>query len=714
MNSMTRSGTPAKAIGPAYKMMIQVVVISIALLACPLLAAASDDPYGWLEDITGDRSLAWVRQQDARTQAVLEASPNFEPIRARLLEIFNSKQRIPFVTKHGEFLYNFWRDAQHVRGIWRRTTMEEFRKADPAWETVLDLDQLAASEKKNWVWKGEQVLKPDYDRSLVLLSSGGADAVEVREFDLNLKQFVPAGFEIPESKTDVSWRNRDALYVGTDFGPGSMTDSGYPRLVKEWKRGTPLAQARTVFEGKATDVDVSADVVHDHGHVYEFINQGTTFFEQTVFIRRGDDWVRIDKPADADVDTYSDYLLLRLKSDWTVNAATYHAGTLLADKVDAYLAGKRQFTLLFEPTARRSLSSFSGTKNYLLLNELDNVSSRPVLLNAADGTWTPASMEVPQFGSVDVSPVDSDESDEYFELVEDFLTPSSLYLGTAGKPGRDLLKSLPAFFDSAGLQIEQHEAISKDGTRIPYFQVSRRKMALDGNNVTLLTGYGGFEISLQPDYQADIGAAWLERGGVFVVANIRGGGEFGPDWHNAARKEHRQRAYDDFIAVAESLIDRKVTSPQRLGIEGGSNGGLLMGVMLTERPDLFGAVACESPLLDMRRYNKLLAGASWVDEYGNPDDPADWAYIGQYSPYQNVMKDRHYPPVLFTTSTRDDRVHPGHARKMAAKMEDQGHDVLFYENIEGGHRGAANNEQAAFMKALDYTFLWNELGKMGH
>jgi prolyl oligopeptidase len=312
---------------------------------------------------------------------------------------------------------------------------------------------------------------------------------------------------------------------------------------------------------------------------------------------------------------------------------------------------------------------------------------------------------------VDVSPVDSDESDEYFELVEDFLTPSSLYLGTAGKPGRDLLKSLPAFFDSPGLQIEQHEAISKDGTRIPYFQVSREKMALDGNNITLLTGYGGFEISLQPNYQAGMGAAWLERGGVYVVANIRGGGEFGPDWHNDARKEHRQRAYDDFIAVAESLIDRKVTSPKRLGIEGGSNGGLLMGVMLTERPDLFGAVACESPLLDMRRYNKLLAGASWVDEYGNPDDPADWAYIGKYSPYQNVMKGRHYPPVLFTTSTRDDRVHPGHARKMAAKMQDQGHDVLFYENIEGGHRGAANNEQAAFMEALDYAFLWNELGR---
>jgi prolyl oligopeptidase len=419
--------------------------------------------------------------------------------------------------------------------------------------------------------------------------------------------------------------------------------------------------------------------------------------------------VHIDKPGDTDVDTFGEYLLLRPKSDWTIGSKTYRAGSLLAVNLEKYLAGDRQFAVLFVPGERRSLASFTATRNHLILNELDNVRSRPVIVTVAGGQWVQSPMEAPGFGTVDVSGVDADESDEYFETTEDFLTPPSLYLGMAGQSGRELLKSLPAFFDASGLEIGQYDAVSKDGTRVPYFQVSRKGIALDGKNRTLLWGYGGFEVSFQSSYQADMGAAWLQRGGVYVLANIRGGGEFGPAWHNAARKEHRQRAYDDFIAVAEDLIARKVTSPKHLGIQGRSNGGLLMGVMLTERPDLFGAVACGSPLLDMKRFNKLLAGASWVDEYGNPDDPADWAYISRYSPYQNVMKDKKYPPVLFTTSTRDDRVHPGHARKMAARMEEQGHDVLYYENIEGGHGAAANHEQAAFMESLMYTFLWQNL-----
>ena len=689
--------------------MIRMALLLVAVLASPIMAAEIDDPYAWLEDITGDRALAWVRSQDAKTTAILEASPDFERIRMQLLEIFNSKKRIPFVDKHGSYYYNFWRDADHVRGIWRRTTLDEYRKENPAWETVLDIDALAASEKQNWVWRGETVLKPDYDRSLIALSRGGADAAVVREFDLNTKQFVASGFELPEAKSDVSWRNRDAIYVGTDFGPGSTTDSGYPRVIKEWKRGTPLADAKIVFEGERSDVSDSANVVHDHGHVYEFIDRAVTFFESEELLRRGDDWVKIDKPADADLGTYSDYLLLRLKSDWKINGAAYRAGSLLAEKLDDYLAGKREFIKLFVPTERKSLASYSATKNYLVLNEMDNVRSKPVLLYAADGSWMPTDIETPGFATVDIGGIDADESDDYFETIEDFVTPSSLYLGAAGKPASELLKSMPAFFDADGLEVAQYEAISKDGTHVPYFQVSKKGMNLDAFNPTLLTGYGGFEIALQPSYIASAGAAWLQRGGVYVLANIRGGGEFGPDWHNAARKEHRQRAYDDFIAVAEDLITRKVTSPKKLGIEGGSNGGLLMGVMLTQRPDLFGAIACQSPLLDMRRFNKLLAGASWVDEYGNPDDPADWAYISKYSPYQNVQKDRQYPPILFTTSTRDDRVHPGHARKMAARMEEQGHDILFYENIEGGHAGSANNEQRAFMSALVYTFLWKEL-----
>jgi prolyl oligopeptidase len=670
----------------------------------------AEDPNLWLEDVTGERALAWVREQNAQSTKELEASPDFEPIRQRLLSILDSKERIPYVAKHGAYYYNFWRDEKNVRGVWRRTSLAEFKKAEPAWETVLDLDKLASLEKENWVWKGYDVLYPTYDRCLVSLSHGGADASVVREFDLNDKEFVTNGFYLPEAKSHVAWRDRDALYVGTDFGPGSMTDSGYPRIVKEWRRGTPLSAAKFVFEGKAEDVSVDASVDHDHGHTYDFIHRGVTFFTSEEYVRRGDNWVKLDKPADATVGTFEDQLVLRLRSDWTVGDKTYPAGSLLAADFDGYLKGDRKFETLFAPTERKSLAATSETKHYLIVNELENVRNRLYVLQHKDGKWTRVPLETPAFGSVGVSGIDPDESDDYFMTVTDFLTPSSLYLGALGRGEREKLKTLPAFFKADGLEISQHEATSKDGTRVPYFQVSRKGLRYDGNNPTLLYGYGGFEISMLPAYSANVGTAWLERGGVYVLANIRGGGEFGPKWHAAARKQNRQRAYDDFIAVAEDLLARKVTSAKHLGIQGGSNGGLLMGVMLTERPDLFKAVVCQVPLLDMHRFNHLLAGASWMDEYGNPDKPDEWAYISKYSPYQNVLKDKQYPRVLFTTSTRDDRVHPGHARKMVARMKEQGHDVLYYENTEGGHGGAANNKQSAFMSALAYTFLRKELG----
>jgi prolyl oligopeptidase len=421
--------------------------------------------------------------------------------------------------------------------------------------------------------------------------------------------------------------------------------------------------------------------------------------------------VRIDKPADAILSTFGKLLLLRLRSAWTVNTNTYPAGSLLAANLEDYLRGGRDFSVLFEPSARVSLSAVTDTRNYLVLTELDNVHSRPWLLRWAGGRWERTPIPAPAFGSVGIEGVDPDNSDDYFMTETDFLTPSSLLLGVAGQPGPEKIKSLPAFFDVAGLEIQQFEVKSKDGTMVPYFQVSRHGLKLDGQNITLLTGYGGFEIARLPGYAPGLGAAWLEHGGVYVLANIRGGGEFGPQWHEAARKEHRQRAYDDFIAVAQDLFARGVSSPKRLGIEGRSNGGLLMGVMVTQRPDLFGAVHCGSPLLDMRRYNKLLAGASWMDEYGDPDKPEDWAYIQKYSPYQNARADKPYPPILITTSTRDDRVHPGHARKMAARLEEQGHAVMYYENIEGGHGAAANSRQAAFMDALAYAFLWTQLSR---
>ncbi len=670
---------------------------------------ANSDTYLWLEDVEGKKALDWVRAENAVSTKALEALKDFAPIKNKLREILDSKERIPRVTKRGQFYYNFWRDDKNVRGLWRRTTMEEYKKDKPSWETVLDLDVLAANEKENWVWGQAQVLYKDYDRALIELSRGGADAVVVREFDLTKKEFVKDGFSLPEAKTDVGWVDRDTLFVGTDFGSGSMTDSGYPRIVKEWKRGTPLADAKTLFEGKKSDVGANGYVVHDHGQTYEFISNHPTFFSEDAYIRKDGKLVQIGKPADAVVQTYDKNILLRLRSDWTVGGKTYKSGTLLAEDFDAFLRGERTFDVLFEPTERKSLESISDTKNYLILTELDNVNSRPYLLSKKSGKWERTKLDAPEIGSVSVEGIDSDESDDYFITITNFLTPSSLCLGTAGKPGTETLKHLPAFFNADNLQIQQFDAKSKDGTRVPYFMVSQKGLKLDGNNPTLLYSYGGFEHSLLPAYNAVVGSAWLERGGVYVLANIRGGGEFGPSWHNAARKENRQRAYDDFIAVAEDLSSRKVTSPKHLGIDGRSNGGLLMGVMLTQRPDLFGAVHCGSPLLDMRRFSHLLAGASWMDEYGDPDKPDQWAYISKYSPYQNVSKTKKYPPILITTSTRDDRVHPGHARKFAALLKEQGHEVLYYENIEGGHGAASNNEQVAFMQSLAYTFLWSKL-----
>ena len=670
--------------------------------------AETADPFIWLEDVHSERALTWVRAQNALTQHELGTSPDFKPVYDRLLAIYDSKARIPAVTKQGDFYYNFWRDAQHVRGLWRRTTLSEYRKESPAWETVLDLDALAAAEKENWVWKGSIWLRPDNARCLLNLSRGGGDAVVVREFDIPSKSFVADGFYLPEGKTNVAWRSRDSVYVGTDFGPGSQTDSGYARIVKEWRRGTPLAAARTVFAGATTDVSISARVSDRFGFHREFIRRAITFYSGETHLRVGEKFVKLDLPVDALVDTFKEFITITLRSPWAVGGRTYAAGALLAAPWDSFLAGHRDFDVLFAPAPRTSLVGVTTTREHLILTELDNVRSRLSLLTRAGSAWQRTPLPVPEFGTVAVSSTDED-SDDYFLNVTGFLTPSSLYLGKIGREQRELLKQLPAFFNSDGLAVSQHEAVSADGTRVPYFQVSRAGLKLDGSHPTLLYGYGGFEISMTPAYSAGSGAAWLERGGVYVLANIRGGGEFGPLWHQAALKENRQRAYDDFIAIGEDLIKRRVTTTPHLGVMGGSNGGLLVGVMLTQRPDLFGAVVCQVPLLDMQRYSQLLAGASWMGEYGNPAVPGEWSYISRYSPYHNVRPGVIYPRVLFTTSTRDDRVHPGHARKMAAKLDAQKANFLYYENIEGGHGGAANNQQSAYMHALAYTFLLKQL-----
>ncbi len=684
------------------------------------------DPFLWLEEVLGERALAWVRERNAQSQQVLEARPEFAPIRDSLLEMMNSRERIPQVSRRGDFFYNLWQDEAHPRGLWRRTTLAQYRQAEPAWETVLDLDALAAAEGENWVWGGAVGLPPSHARVLISLSRGGADAAVVREFDTVAKAFVAGGFELAEAKSEVDWIDADTIYVGTDAGPGSLTTSGYPRIVKRWRRGTPLAAATTVFEVATDDMSAQVSVDATPGHERTLFVRAIDFYRHRHFLLDGTQLRPLDLPEDASISFWNsagaadDTLLIELRSDWPVGGQTFPGGALLATDAAAFLAGERRFDVLFAPTATRSLAGHTTTRSHLVVNVLDDVASRLEEWQRRGDGFVRRDIAAPFPGTLVASglhdPMRADDplAEHYLLDYSDFLTPDVLWLARAGSDARETLKSLPPRFDADGMHTDQFFATSADGTRVPYFVVWPRGVdatrPADGSTPTLLYGYGGFEISMQPWYAAGYGRGWLARGGALVVANIRGGGEYGPAWHQAALKAHRQRSYDDFIAVAEDLIARRITRAQRLGIEGGSNGGLLVGAAFTQRPDLFGAVVCSVPLLDMRRYHRLLAGASWMAEYGNPDLPEEWAFISAYSPYQNLRPGVRYPEVLFTTSTRDDRVHPAHARKMAAQMLALGHPVLYYENIEGGHGGAADNAQRAHVQALEMTYLWRQLG----
>lgn len=706
--------------------MIKLLLLALAMttLLIQPARATDDDPFLWLEEVQGERALAWVRARNAQARAALEAHPRFASMRERFLEILDSKDKIAYVTRQGDALYNLWRDAEHPRGLWRRTTLASYRQAAPVWQTVLDLDALATAEKENWVWRGATCLGPQYRRCLVSLSRGGADAHVVREFDTQTARFVPAGdggFVLAEAKSDVTWVDADTLYVGTDFGPGSMTDSGYPRQIKRWQRGQPLAAAATVFEGRAQDVSVYALVDRTPGFERTLLSRATDFYNSEVALLerdpQGDKQVALERPTDASETFWRQRLLLQLRSDWKIGGHTWPKGSLLVTDAAAYLRGERKFTALFTPTATRSLAGFTTTKSHVLLSVLDNVAGRIEEWRPVGTRWVRRAVAAPFPGTLGVQALHDPLlardalAESYFLTYTDFLTPDSLLLGRTGSDARDVVKARPRFFDSTGMKVEQRFATSKDGTRVPYFVVWPPGASADGANPTLLYGYGGFEQSMQPWYSGGFGSAWYRHGGVLVVANIRGGGEYGPGWHQAAVKAGKQRSYDDFAAVAEDLIAARISSPKHLGIEGGSNGGLLVGAVMLQRPELFNAVVCQVPLLDMRRYHKLLAGASWMAEYGDPDQAAEWAFISKYSPYQNVKPGIKLPRVLFTTSTRDDRVHPGHARKMAARMAEQGHDLLYYENIEGGHGGAADNRQRADMMALEFAFLWQQLGR---
>ena len=685
-------------------------LISASLSGAVMAADEGQDTYAWLEDVTGDKPLAWVKEQNAKAEARLAQSPQFKEMEAGIRAVLDSDAKIPGVEKIGDYYYNFWKDKQHERGVWRRTTLVEYRKAEPLWETVLDLDALNKAEGENWVWHGANCLRPQYTRCLIALSRGGADADVTREFDIARKEWIKDGFFRPEAKGGLGWIDQDNVFVYTDFGDGTMTTSGYPRVVKRWKRGTPMSAATPVYEGTPQDMYIAA--MHDDtpGFERDFVSRTIAFYNNELFLIGADGALtKIDAPNSAEKGVRREWLTLELREPWTVGGKTYAAGSLLATKFDDFMAGKREFDVLFAPTDTTSLAGAAWTRNHVVLNVLDDVKNRlKVLTHGKDG-WTRSDfVGAPAFGTIGVGAVDPDESDAVWMTVTDYLTPTTLSLAQIGQQP-EVLKTMPAFFDASGKVIEQHFATSKDGTRVPYFVVHGKDMKLDGSNPTLLYGYGGFEISLTPSYSGGMGRAWLDKGGVYVVANIRGGGEYGPRWHQAPLKQNRHKAYEDMAAVAQDLVSRRITSARHLGVQGGSNGGLLTGNMLTQYPELFGAVVVQVPLLDMKRYSHLLAGASWMAEYGNPDT-ADWEFIKTFSPYHLFDPAKDYPPVLFTTSTRDDRVHPGHARKMAARMIDAGKNVTYYENIEGGHGGAANNAQAAHMSALAYSFLWEQLG----
>ncbi len=677
----------------------------------------TDDPWLWLEDVEGERALAWVRERNAASEAVLEADPRFEPTRQAMLEVLDSREQIPYFVRRGPHLYNFWRDAEHPRGLWRRTSLAEYRKPAPAWETVLDLDALAAAEGENWVWAGAVVLGPDYRLGLVQLSRGGADATAAREFDLFAKRFVEDGFRLPEAKTRLTWADADHLYVGTDTGPGSLTDSGYPRTVRLWRRGTPLAEAPVVFEGEAADVAAGVMVDRTPGFERTFFHRSTDFYNDRLWWQDGDTLREVAKPTDAVLTPWRERVLLELRSDWTAEGRLFPRGSLLVADAAAFLRGEPRLEPLFTPTPGVSLAGFSATRSTLLLTLLDHVKSRLEALTPGPGGWQRRDLQAPAAGTLSAAALhdpllpEDDLAEAYVLSYTDFLTPDSLLLADTGRTEAEPLKSRPPMFDAAGMRTEQRWATSADGTRVPYFVIWPPGAQADGDNPTLLYGYGGFEVSRLPAYSGTTGRGWLSRGGVYVLANLRGGGEFGPAWHQAAIRENKQKSYDDLAAIAEDLVAAKVTRPARLGIQGGSNGGLLVGAVMLQRPELFGAVVCQVPLLDMRRYHRLLAGASWMAEYGDPDNPDDWAFISKYSPYQNLKPGQRLPPVLFTTSTRDDRVHPGHARKMAARMQELGYELLYWENLEGGHGGAADNAQRARMLALENTFLWQRLGR---
>jgi len=687
-------------------------LLNILLLASfsPLRVAAAD-PFLWLEEVEGKQPMAWVAQHNKDSLAEIKSYPGFQQLADNSLAILNSKDRIPYARRMGKHYYNTWKDEKNPRGLYRRTSLAEYKKPNPKWETVLDIDALSKKEAVNWVFKGVNCLEPEYLRCMVSLSRGGADAVELREFDLPQAKFIEAGFFIAEAKNRFHWLDQDNVLVGTDFADGhSMTDSGYPRVIKRWQRGQALSAAQVVYSASKKSVSVAAYEIAHGDNKLTLIYDGLTFYTSNSYAYSNGKLTKLAIPDDSEIlGMFNNQVYLQLKSSWLPADTNFKQGSVVSITKADLLRGKKSYRLFVEPTARKSIDDLNFSKDAIWVSWLDNVRSKVGRYTPMqNGHWKIKNLAFSDKGNLSVFDI-SDQYSDFFVNYSSFTEPSSLYWVDGQSLKTEKIKYLPQMFAGDDFEAQQFMASSKDGTQVPYFVVMAKNTKLDGKNPTLLYGYGGFEISLRPRYSATVGKNWLEQGGVYVLANIRGGGEFGPSWHQAALKQNRHKAYEDFEAIAEDLIARKITSSKHLGIQGGSNGGLLMGNAFTRRPELYSAVVCQVPLLDMQRYNKLLAGASWMGEYGNPDLPEEWAFIKTFSPYHKVQKDAAYPKVFFTTSTRDDRVHPGHARKMVALMESLGHEVLYYENIEGGHAGAADNKQRAELSALAYAYLLKQL-----
>ena len=677
----------------------------------PTIAAPDDDPYLWLEEVEGARALDFVEQQNRRTLEKFGGAP-FAADRDTLAAIYDRPDNIPYVRRRGKYLYNVWKDASNPRGLWRRTTLEQFRMPNPQWETLLDVDRLAAEEGKDWLWGGTATLPPTHARAILSLSRGGSDAVMLREFDTDAKAFVPDGFVLPEAKGGVDWIDKDTLLLSSAYGEDKVTTSGYARTVRLWRRGEPVDQAPVIFEVQ-TDRMAAHCNFDDTGPVPRvwFIDR-LDFFSQSIWL--GDETgakIKLELPTDVWMEAHRDWFVVKLRTAWTVGGRTFAPDVVLGMSLSAFLAGDRNFTVVFEPGPRRALQGWFWTAGKLVLSILDEL--RPVFevcTPQANG-WTRERLRgFPEIGVVDVWRLDVHESESNGDLnanIQDPLTPPSLMLvEDFGSP--TLLKQAPRTFTADGLAITQHEAISIDGERIPYVQTGPATET--GNAPVYMSAYGGFGLAVRPTYSSAIGKLWLERGGTFVQANIRGGGEFGTRWHDAGRYAGKRLAHDDFAAVAADLVRRGVTRPERIAAEGGSNGGILISNMLTRYPERFGALFCTIPLIDMRRYTKLLAGASWIAEYGDPDKPEEWAWLQTYSAYHAARPGQKYPPILIATTRRDDRVHPGHARKMTAKLQAMGYEAWFYEPAAGGHGYGKDNKERAAFTALGFTFLRNKIG----